>query len=81
MNAVLKLRVKQVADESNIWQHKKAKAARYSAWDLKNLRILLEYSAEGLGARRECCWGYVFVYENTPKKLLHLPRKSCFNLT
>ena len=25
--------------------------------DLKNLRILLENSAEGIGSRRECCWG------------------------
>ena len=25
--------------------------------DLKNLWILLENSAEGLGSRRECCWG------------------------
>ena len=57
MNAVLKLRVKLVADESNIWQHKKAKAARYSAWDLKNLRILLENSAEGLGGQERVLLG------------------------
>ena len=25
--------------------------------DLKNLWILLENSAEGLGSRKECCWG------------------------
>ena len=24
-------------------------------------------SAESLRSRRECCWGYVSVYENTPK--------------
>ena len=23
-------------------------------------------SAESLGSRRECCWGYVSIYENTP---------------
>ena len=26
----------------------------------------------GLVSRREHCWGYVFVNENTPKKLLQL---------
>ena len=37
---------------------------------LKNLRIMLENSAEGLGpgeSARERCWGYVSVYENTLK--------------
>ena len=38
-------------------------------------------SAEGLGFRRECCWGYVSIFENTPKKLLHLSPKSCANFT
>ena len=46
---VLKLRVKQVADESKIWQHKNDKAERKSTRDLKNLYILLENSAAGLG--------------------------------
>ena len=36
-------------------------------------------SAEGLGSRRERCWGYISVYENIPKKLLHLSPKSCHN--
>ena len=26
---------------------------------VKNLHILLEKSAEGLGSRGDCCWGYV----------------------
>ena len=38
-------------------------------------------SAEGLGARREHCWGYISVSENTPKKLLHISPKSCRNFT
>ena len=38
-------------------------------------------SAEGLGARREHCWGYISVFENTPKKLLHISPKSCRNFT
>ena len=38
-------------------------------------------SAEGLGSRRERCWGYVSVYENTPKKLPHLAPKSCCSFT
>ena len=40
---MLKLKVKQVMYESNIlWQHKKAKTARYSIMDLKHLHILTE---------------------------------------
>ena len=39
--------------ESMSWQHKKAKAARYSAWGLQNLRILPENLAGGLGSSRE----------------------------
>ena len=38
-------------------------------------------SPEGLGSRKEYCWDYVSVLENTPKKLLHLSPKSCNNLT
>ena len=69
---MLNLRVKQVIYESNIlWQHKKAKAARYSARDLKNLRILPENSAEGFMSRRQHCGSYIVsVFENIPKNLL-----------
>ena len=38
-------------------------------------------SAEGLGARRERCWDYVSVFENMPRKLLHLSPKSCHKFT
>ena len=38
-------------------------------------------SVEGFGSRRERCWDYVSVFGNTPKKLLHLSRKSCHNFT
>ena len=56
---------------SQTYDNKKAKAARYSARDLKNIRILSENSAEGLGPRRERCWRYVVsVFENTPKNLV-----------
>ena len=34
-------------------------------------------SPEGLGSRKEHCWDYVSVFENMPKKLLHLSPKSC----
>ena len=69
---MLKLRVKQVIYESNIlWQHKKAKAARYSARDLKSLRILPANSAQGFMSRREHCGSYIVsVFENIPKNLL-----------
>ena len=33
---------------------------------------LPENSAESLGSRTERCWGYVSIYENTPKKLPQL---------
>ena len=65
---MLKLRVKQVTYESKIWQ-KKAKVTRYSTSDLKTLHILPENAAGALRSRRECCRGYVSVYENTPEKL------------
>ena len=32
-------------------------------------------SAEGLGSRREHCWGYKYVFENTPKNLPHFSSK------
>ena len=38
-------------------------------------------SSEGLRFRIESCWDYVSVFENTPKKLLHLSPKSCHNFT
>ena len=53
----------------------KTKAKRKSSWDLKNLCILPENLAEGLGSRREHCWGDVSIYGNTPKKLLQCPQK------
>ena len=36
-------------------------------------------SAEGLRSTRQHYWGYVSVYENTPKKLLRISPKSCCN--
>ena len=29
--------------------------------------------------QRKCCWGYIPIYENTPKKLLHLSPKGWCN--
>ena len=29
----------------------------------------------------ECCWCFVSIYEKAPKKLSHLPTKSCHNFT
>ena len=46
------------------------KAARYSAWSLKNLRILPENIPRDLGSRRELCWYYVCAFENTPEMLI-----------
>ena len=56
---------------------KRPKPLRYSARDLKNLRILLENSAEGLRSRRERCWHYVVsVFEYTPKHFVVHGRKQ-----
>ena len=69
---MLKLQVKQIIYESNMQcQHKKTKATRYSARDLKNSCILPENSAEDLGSRREHCWSYIVsAFENTTKNLV-----------
>ena len=34
------------------------------------LQIFTENLAEGLGFRRECCWGYVSIFVNTLEKLI-----------
>ena len=68
---VLKQRHKLVKFESKIkWQHKKAKAERKSSRNCKNFHVLPENLAKGLGSRREHCWGYVSIYENTPGNLV-----------
>ena len=48
---------------------------------LKQKKSAPEYSAEGLGSSRKRCWVYTSIYENTPKKVMHLPPKSCQNFT
>lgn len=40
-------------------QHLDQDTARYSAWGLKNLRILSENLTGGLRSRRECYWSYI----------------------
>ena len=47
---------------------------------LGNLRILLEIQQRALGLG-ESAAGTTYVFENTPKKLLHLSPKSCGNFT
>ena len=66
---------------SQRYNDNRARAKRKSARDLKNLVILQENSAEGLRPRREHCWDYVSIYENTPEKLPHLSPKRCCNFT
>ena len=54
-----------------ITKAKKAKAARYSTRDLKNLSILPENSAEGFMSRREHCGSYIVsVFENISQNLV-----------
>ena len=76
------LRVKHVIYESNILrQHKKAKATRYSARNLKNLCISTENLAEGLRSTRERCWSYVVsVFKNTTKNLVAQEGRSWSNV-
>ena len=38
-------------------------------------------SADDIGSKREHCSDNVSVFENPPKKLLHLSPKSCHNFT
>ena len=38
-------------------------------------------SADGIGSKREHCCDNVSVFQNPPKKLLHLSPKSCHNFT
>ena len=37
-----------------------------------------ENSAESLGSEIECCWDYVSVFDNTPKKLLIFPLEHVY---
>ena len=37
-------------------------------------------SAEGLGPRTECCWGYISIFENTPKSCCLSPLKVAATL-
>ena len=37
-------------------------------------------SSKGLGSRRGPCWGYISIFENTPRKLLHLSCENFFYL-
>ena len=53
----------------NIW----VKDVMTTARDRKKLCILPENLAG------EHYWGYIFIYENTPEKLPHLPPKSICN--
>ena len=70
----------------NIWDKdimttKKGQSHKKISWDLKNLCILPENSAERLRPSRDCCWGYISIFENTPQKMPHLSLKSCCNFT
>ena len=62
--------IKTKSQAGNTWVKdrmttQKTKANRTLAKNLKNLRILSENLAEGLGSRRERSWDYVFTYKNT----------------
>ena len=39
----------------------------------REFRHSVENSAEGIGSRRECCWGFVSIFEDTPKVAASLP--------
>ena len=65
-----------------ITKAKKAKAARYSTRDLKNLSILPENSAEGFMSRREHCGSYIIsVFENIPQNLVVQGRVQLENIS
>ena len=47
----------------------------------REFRHYVGNSAEGLQSKRERCWDYISLFEDTTKKLLHLSPKSCHNFT
>ena len=47
----------------------------------REFKYFVGNSADGLGTKREHCCDNVSVFENLPKKLLHLSPKSCHNFT
>ena len=59
----------------------KAKVERKSARDIKNLRILPKKFSRRPQAQERALHGYVSIYENTPKKLPHLPSRSWNNFS
>ena len=74
--------VKAKSQAGNIWV--KGIMTTQNGQNQKKIRkfyTLLKNSAGGLGFRREHCWGYVSIYENAPKKLLHHAPKRCYNFT
>ena len=78
--------VKANSQFGNIWVKdlmitQKGQSQRKLGRNLENLCILPENSAEGFESRWEHCWGYIYINENTIKKLSHLPPKSCCNFT
>ena len=61
---------------------KRSKPKQNKLWFLgisaRGFTHFAENSAEGLRSRREHCWGYVSVYENTHSYGI-FPLKSCHN--
>ena len=47
----------------------------------REFKYFVGNSADVLGTKREHCCDNVSVFENLPKKLLHLSPKSCHNFT
>ena len=79
---IVKAKSQEVTYEYKIWwQNRKAKTERKSAAVLKIYTFCHKIQQASLRSRRERCWGYLSICENTPEKLLHLPPKSCHNFT
>ena len=47
---------------------------------LKIYAFFRKIPQRALGPGESCYWGYEAIYENTPKKLLHLPQKVAATL-
>ena len=65
----------------DIMATQKGQSRKKISWGSLKFTHFAGNSAEGLASWRECCWGYVYIYENIPKKFPHLSPKRCCNIT
>ena len=60
---------------------KRPKSQHTQLWILKMYAFCCKIQQRASGSGESTAGGYISVYGNTPKELLHLPPKSCCNIT